>query len=176
MIGKIKNLPAGDHLARLLAYLRGPQGERVTEFHAINLSTSDMTDVVLLMDAQAGLSCRARKPVAHITVSYAPTDRVTPTQMQEDAQRVLKALGAEQAQAFMVVHDDKAYQHFHLVINRVGVDGRCISDSNTKRKIESVLRQIESERGLRPVPGRHAKLAAGSETDRFRGARAARRG
>jgi hypothetical protein len=181
MIGKIKNLPARDHLARLAAYLSGPQAQRVAGFFPINLAADNLDHAVTLVDAQAGLSRRARKPVAHVSVSYSPRDSVTTAQMYADAQRVLLALGAEQSQAFVVVHDDKPYRHFHVVYNRVGTDGRCISSSNTKRKIESILRKLEKERGLRVVQGRLApaepSAAAGSnEGNRFKGPPAARRG
>ncbi|AVF03754.1 MULTISPECIES: relaxase/mobilization nuclease domain-containing protein [Devosia] len=177
MIGKIKNLPAGDDLARLANYLQGPKGKRIAAFRSMNLATSDPSGVVHLMDAQAGLSRRAKKPIAHITVSYAPTDRVNFAKMEEDAQRVLAALSAEGAQAFMVVHNDKHYPHFHLVVNRVGIEGRCISDANTKRKIEKTLRRIEYERGLRPVSGRLADVPNPTSPGiRFKSARAARRG
>lgn len=176
MIGKIKNLPAGQHLVRLQRYLSGAENERIAGLEMRNLSADSLPDATLLMENHAGLSVRAKKPIVHLTISYAPTDRVSREQMMADADRVLKSLGAQDAQAIIVVHDDKAYKHFHVVYNRVNADGRCISDSNSKRKIESVLRQIESERGLRLVPGRHAAVINHSEASHFKGTRADRRG
>ncbi|KKB09196.1 relaxase/mobilization nuclease domain-containing protein [Devosia chinhatensis] len=173
MIGKIKNLPTGADLRRLDAYLRGPASERVAGSFSLNLASDDAADILDLMDAQAGLSRRAKKPILHISVSYAPTDEVTPAEMQVDAQGILDVLGMRGHQAFAVIHDDKSYQHFHLVINRVDPDGRCVGDSNSKRKIEKVLRAIEAERELQPVPGR---LAETPGQKRFAGPRAARRG
>jgi hypothetical protein len=60
-----------------------------------------------------------------------------------------------------------------LVVNRVDINVRCINDSNSKRKIEKVLRAIEAERELQPVPGR---LADTPGKKRFEGVRAAQRG
>lgn len=173
MIGKIKTLPAGADLRRLDAYLRGPASERVAGSFSMNMASDDAAHIVDLMDAQAGLSRRAKKPMLHISVSYAPTDRVTPAQMQQDAARILDGLGMRGHQAFAVIHDDKSYQHFHLVISRVDPYGRCVSDSNSKRKIEKVLRAIEAERDLQPVPGR---LAETPSKERFAGPKAAQRG
>lgn len=173
MIGKIKTLPAGADLRRLGAYLRGPTSERVSGSFSINMASDDAAQIIDLMDAQAGLSHRAKKPMLHISVSYAPTDQVTAAQMQQDAERILDALGLRGHQAFAVIHDDKSYQHFHLVVNRVDANGRCITDSNSKRKIEKVLRAIEAERDLKPVPGR---LAETPSKERFAGPKATQRG
>lgn len=176
MIGKIKSLAGGSHLLRLQKYLSGPKGERVAEFETRNLAVDNLQDATLLMEAQAGLSVRAQKPFSHLTISYAPDDRVTHEQMMAHADRVLAALEAQGAQAVIVVHSDKPYQHFHVAFNRVTANGRCISDSNSKRKIETVLRQIEVEHGLRQVLGRHAVATGNPEAVRFKDGRAARRG
>ena len=173
MIGKIKALPAGADLRRLVAYLRGPDSKRVGGSFSLNMASDDSEHVIDLMDAQAGLSRRAKKPILHISVSYAPTDKVTPAQIQMDAERILDSLGMRDHQALVIIHDDKSYQHFHLVVNRVDADGRCVSDSNSKRKIEKVLRAIEAERDLRPVPGR---LVVTPHKERFAGPKAAQRG
>lgn len=173
MIGKIKKLPAGADLRRLGAYLRGPASERVAGSFSMNMASDDPAQIIDLMDAQSGLSRRAKKPILHISVSYAPTDEVTTAQMKEDAERILDALGMRGHQAFAVIHDDKGYQHFHLVVSRVDVDGRCVGDSNSKRKIEKTLRAIEAERDLQHVPGR---LAETLNQERFAGPKAAQRG
>lgn len=173
MIGKIKKLPAGADLRRLGAYLRGPASERVAGSFSMNMASDDPAQSIDLMDAQAGLSRRAKKPILHISVSYAPTDKVTPAQMQADAERILDVLGMRGHQALAVVHDDKSYQHFHLVVNRVDANGRCASDSNSKRKVEKTLRAIEAERDLKHVPGR---LAETPNKERFAGPKAAQRG
>ena len=176
MIGKIKNLAGGSHLLRLQRYLSGPAGKRIAGFETRNLAVDNLLDATLLMEAQGGLSVRAKKPFSHLTVSYAPEDRVSREQMMADADRVLVALGASEAQAVIIVHSDKPYQHFHIAFNRVTADGHCISDSNSKRKIETVLRRIEQENGLRQVAGRHAVSTGDLATVRFKGGRAARRG
>ncbi|MBE0580155.1 relaxase/mobilization nuclease domain-containing protein [Devosia sp.] len=173
MIGKVKNLPTGADLKRLAAYLRGTASERVAGSFSMHLSSDDPAEILDLMEAQAGLSRRAKKPILHLSVSYSPTDKVTPAQMQADAERILVELEMREHQAFAVIHEDKKYPHFHLVVNRVDANGRCVSDSNSKLKIEKVLRAIEAERGLQPVPGRLAK-APGRE--RFSGPKAAQRG
>ena len=173
MIGKIKSLPAGDHLIRLTRYLRGSRGERVAGAFSVNLASDEPAQIIDLMEAQAGLSGRAKKPMLHLSISYSPTDVVGLDQMQNDARSILAALGMKENQAFGVIHDDKRYRHFHLVVNRICADGRCVSDGHSKRKIETALRQIEVERGLQPVPGRLAKVPG---QDRFAGPRPSRRG
>ncbi len=88
----------------------------------------------------------------------------------EDAcDAVLRDLGLEEYQAFLVAHNDTAHPHVHMMINRVHPEtGRAWSTSHDYRRIERTLRGLEAEWGLRRVPGHHAREPGHERPDRSR--------
>lgn len=108
------------------------------------------------MTIAAAQSKRTKRPVMHISVSYAQTERPTLDQMRADARTVVSSMGLSENQAVIVAHDDRNHKHFHIALNRVGPNGKAVSDSNSYARIESALRMIETDRKWRPVEGRNA--------------------
>ena len=151
MIGKTRK---GDSFGRLIKYLtKGGRGRLLALY---NLASDTPEAAASEMTVAAALSTRTTQPVMHISISYAPGEQPTPQQMRADARRVLKSLGLSGNQAIVIAHDDKDHPHFHIAVNRVGPQGKTISDSKSYAKIESVLRRIEAERGWTTVEGRNA--------------------
>lgn len=153
MIGKVRK---GDSFAGLARYLTRDGRARVL---ALDHLASDTPEAAAHeMSVAASLSHRTTKPVLHLALSYAATEAVTPELMREDARRVLHALGLSEHQAVIVAHNDTRHNHLHAMVNRVGSDGRTVSDSQSYPRIEAVLRVIEAERGWAPVMGRHVPV------------------
>lgn len=154
MIGKISK---GSDFGGLTAYLTREGRGQVLEMRG--LSSDNPAAAAAEMQLAASTSRRTRQPVLHISVRTAPGDpRLTDDDMRADAGGVLSSLGLEKNQAMIVRHGDN---HFHIAVNRVGANGRAVSDSTSYAKVEATLRQIEAERGLTVVPGRHALDADG---------------
>ncbi|WP_411352938.1 relaxase/mobilization nuclease domain-containing protein [Leisingera aquaemixtae] len=127
-----------------------------------NLASAEPREAAREMQVAARVSIRCRRPVMHITVSYDPADK-TPTnaEMQADAAEVLGALGLADNQALVIKHSDRDHAHFHIAANRVGGNGKAVSDSQSYPRTETALRRIEARRGLSVTEGRHAP-ASGS--------------
>src|SRR6202022_4583726 len=110
-------------LAHYLVHGRaGDEAERVAWTASRNLGTDDPELAAYLMRATAAQSMRVEKPVYHLSISFDPTDVVTPEQMQEAADRMLRALDLSEHQTVMVGHRDRAHAHVHVMVNRVHPD------------------------------------------------------
>ncbi|WP_347268562.1 relaxase/mobilization nuclease domain-containing protein [Paracoccus sp. (in: a-proteobacteria)] len=152
MIAKIRKGAEFDRLAR---YLTADDRGEVLDMR--NLASETPADAAQEMQVAASVSVRTRQPVMHIVVSYDPRDGDPSNEdMRQDAAEVLRGLGLSENQAMVIRHRDKDHAHMHIMANRVGADGRVVSDSNSYAKAEAALRQIEAERGLTAVAGRHA--------------------
>lgn len=76
-------------------------------------------------------SRRIEKPVMHIILRMAPEDRVlSKNELIEIGRKCAEAFGVADHQYLNILHKDTAQQHIHLVINRIGFDGKATSDSN----------------------------------------------
>lgn len=152
MIAKIIK---GRNFARLASYLtKDGRGEVLDMRH---LSSDDPEAAASEMQVAASVSVRTQQPVMHIVVSYDPADGdPSNADMRQDAAEVLRGLGLAENQAVMIRHRDRDHAHMHIMANRVGPDGRAVSDSQSYPRAEAALRRIETRRGLSITPGRNA--------------------
>jgi hypothetical protein len=67
------------------------------------------------------------------------------------ADEYIEAMGLADRQYVAIVHRDTPHPHIHLVINRVGANGRLASIYNDYRRGMAACREIEQRHGLRPV-------------------------
>jgi hypothetical protein len=51
-------------------------------------------------------------------------------------------------QYLVAQHHDSKHPHIHIIANRIGVDGKTVSDSWERRKAEAIMRQIEADYNL----------------------------
>ncbi|NJN61289.1 MAG: relaxase/mobilization nuclease domain-containing protein [Coleofasciculaceae cyanobacterium RL_1_1] len=108
------------------------------------------------MEERSQLSSRVRKPCYHIslTLPQADTDNFSSDDWGELTQDFIERMELDDRQAVAYLHDDATYpdgetrSHVHLVVNRVGDDGRCIPTSWDYYRAQSALRQAEKHLGL----------------------------
>jgi Relaxase/Mobilisation nuclease domain len=60
--------------------------------------------------------------------------------------------GIGKSQYIIARHRDTDHEHIHIVASRIRMDGSVVSDSWDYRRSEVVLRKLEKEFGLEPVP------------------------
>jgi len=103
------------------------------------------------------LNPKLSKPVLHITLSLAPGERLSNDKLMEITQQCAHDMGFENNQYVAISHNDTSHQHLHIVANRVGLDKRTVSDSQSYKKIATFCRKIELKYGLKQVlnPGRY---------------------
>lgn len=163
MIGKVTR---GSSFGGLASYLTG-KPERVAWAEPRYLLGTDPKEIAREMEAAAGQSSRVEKPVYHLSISFDEADRPTREQMRTAVEEVLRDLGLEEHQAFMVAHGDAAHPHVHVMVNRVHPEtGRAQAMSHDYQTVERSLRRLEQEWGMKRVAGHHAREASAEAPDR----------
>lgn len=150
MIGKITK---GTSFAGALRYDIEKENAKMLD---TNLA-ADMRDWNVMaaeMDAMADCNSRCQKRTLHFSFSASPGEKLTDEQWKKGSFAALKELGLEKHQHVITRHLDAQHDHIHIVVNRVGSDGKAWSDSNDRARVHQASRAMEKELGLQPVKGR----------------------
>ncbi|HXO41545.1 MAG TPA: relaxase/mobilization nuclease domain-containing protein, partial [Thermoanaerobaculia bacterium] len=154
----------GKDFAKLVAYLiRGSKigldPHRVAWISYRNLDgVAEPAPAAQIMRACAGQHPRAAKPVYHFGLSLPTSDHLDPVQWNQAIDQVLLFLGLGGHQTLVVAHGDTEYEHVHVVVNRVGDDGRPWHPDYDNLKVLAAIRDIEIEFGLTRVIARAAPV------------------
>ncbi len=138
----------------------------------------------------SGLTRRGRKsgaPAKTISLSWAPAQKPSRSDMTAAADDFLRAMGWHQHQALYVAHSDTAHPHLHIILNRVHPEtGRTLNDWQERKRAQRWALDFERRQGAplckgralraetraRPAPSslphRQAKLLAGQPSARRR--------
>ena len=108
-------------------------------------------ELVAQFNAVRQLNPKLSKPVLHVTLSLAPGEQLTKDKLMEICEHCAKDLGFENNQYVAIHHLDTNHQHLHLVANRIGFDGKTVSDSNSYKKISAYCRKMELKYNLQQV-------------------------
>ena len=145
MIGKIKK---GKGFAGLTKYILEKEEAQLV---CTNLAGETSQDFYKQLAATCCLNPRVKSPVSHISISFAPSERPEPKQLEQIVKGTMKGMGFDKNLYFAATHDDRDHFHLHIATSRINIDGECVSDWWDKRRLEKVLRNLESEFGLTPV-------------------------
>lgn len=113
------------------------------------------------MAHRANKSDRVEKPCYHIALSVGEEDQLSLLDWQQLATKFLgkAGLGVENYQSVGYLHEDTEFPgtdetrpHIHLVVNRVGLDGRAADTAWDYYRFQSALRAVEAEMGLSHEP------------------------
>jgi hypothetical protein len=124
-------------------------------------------------NAQRKMNPDLSMAVWHTSISFRPEEaaRLDVATMQTIAQDWIKGMGLEETQYAVIRHTDTEHPHFHIIANRVGNDGKAISDSHNYARSQKLLRQLEQKHGLQVLTQKKEKrqsLAKIPEPDRTR--------
>ena len=110
-----------------------------------NIAGHDAETAVKDLNAVRSLRREILKPCLHIPLSLPVEDTLTPEQWIETAEKYLFRMGinTENHQWMLVRHSDKAHEHAHLVINKIGLDGVLYDDRNTAYRSIDACRNLE---------------------------------
>ena len=148
MIGKIA--PNGKGARGLANYLLRRGRGRIVAGTMAGLTPRELSRE---FGALRRLNPKLNKVVAHLMLSPSPGDPpLNDAQWQQIAERYAEAMGYADAAWCGVVHNDTDHQHLHIMACRINIYGKTISDANSYRKSEAIVRQIEAEFGLAAVP------------------------
>ena len=107
---------------------------------------------------QASMRPNVQKPVCHTILSFSASDaeRLTDDVMVKIANEYLETMGYGDTQSLIVRHSDRLHPHLHICINRIGNDGKTISDRNEKYRSTKICRELTERYGLTLGEGKKA--------------------
>ena len=107
---------------------------------------------------QASMRSNVQKPVCHTILSFSASDaeRLTDDVMVKIANEYLEKMGYGDTQSLIVRHSDRLHPHLHICINRIGNDGKTISDRNEKYRSTKICRELTERYGLTLGEGKKA--------------------
>ena len=145
MIGKIKK---GKSFTGLTKYILEKEQ---SELICTNLAGKIPQDFYRQLTATQQLNPRVRSPVSHISISFPFHEKLENQELEEIVEETLLGMGFEKNLYFAASHNDCNHFHLHIAASRINIDGECVSDWYDKRRLEKVLRNLESQFNLTSV-------------------------
>lgn len=110
-----------------------------------NIAAQDPDTAVKDFNAVRSLRREILRPCLHIPLSLPVGDTLTLEQWTETAEQYMAHMGIdiENHQWMLVRHSDKAHEHAHLIINKIGLDSILYDDSNTAYRSIDACRDLE---------------------------------
>ncbi len=97
----------------------------------------------------------------HTSINFPPTEDLSNATMIQIGQEYLRDSGFTQHQYIMFRHHNANHPHLHILVNRIGYDGKVLSDSNDFARCEEILRRLEKKYKLAEViSSRQARVRA----------------
>ncbi len=141
-----------------MSRLDGLQHLNRAEVLYYNMCSGNKKDLVNDFSEVAHLSSRVEKPVLHLSLKLAPGEHLAKEKWVEAAQDFAKAFKLENNQYIAVLHKDSKEEHIHILANRVGYDGKAVSDSNSYKRVAELCRKLELKHELKQVLSPHLFL------------------
>lgn len=87
----------------------------------------------------------------HTSINFPPNENLSNQTMLQIGQDYLKESDFTQHHYIMFRHYDAGHPHLHILVSRIGYDGKVLSDSNDFARCERILRQLENKYNLTQV-------------------------
>ena len=116
-----------------------------------NLCYGSKKELISQFNEVRRLNQNLSKPVQHITISLASGEHLDKARLVSVAEDCAKELGFEKNQYIVIAHHDTGHQHIHIVVNRVGFEGKTVKDNHNYRKMAGYCRKMEEKHGLQKV-------------------------
>lgn len=130
-----------------LAILQANRAELIS----YNQCYGNKKELIAQFNDVRNLNPRLAKPVMHLILSLSPGEMPAKSTLIAMTEDCAKEMGFDKQQYIAVTHNDTGHLHLHLVVNRVGFDGKTLSDSNNYKKIANCCRKLEQVYQLRQV-------------------------
>ena len=112
--------------------------------------------ITMSFNIQSQMNGKVAKPVGHIALSFSKEDepRLTNHVMAHIALEYMEKMGLRNTQFFIARHFDKEHPHVHIAFNRIGNDGRTISDRNDRLRSTRICKELTLKYGLHMAGGK----------------------
>ena len=147
MIAKIIK---GADFGGVINYMLSKQEGKAMVLASNNIGFTDQNLCVHEFVLQASMRPNVQKPVCHTILSFSANDadQLTDDVMIKIANEYLEKMGYGDTQSLIVRHSDCQHPHLHICINRIGNDGKTISDHNEKYRSTKICRELTERYGL----------------------------
>ena len=147
MIAKIIK---GADFGGVINYMLSKEERKVKVLASNNIGFTDQNLCAHEFALQASMHPNVHKPVCHTILSFSANDaeQLTDDVMVKIANEYLAKMGYGDTQSLIVRHSDRQHPHLHICINRIGNDGKTISDRNEKYRSTKVCRELTERYGL----------------------------
>ena len=147
MIAKIIK---GADFGGVINYMLSKQEGKAMVLASNNIGFTDQNLCVHEFVLQASMRPNVQKPVCHTILSFSANDadQLTDDVMIKIANEYLEKMGYGDTQSLIVRHSDRQHPHLHICINRIGNDGKTISDRNEKYRSTKICRELTERYGL----------------------------
>ena len=155
MIAKIIK---GTNFSGVVNYMLSKREDKVKVLQANGVRSSFPYDIACDFNLQASMRPSVQKPVCHTILSFSTHDseRLTDATMVRIGNEYLHKMGYGDTQSLIVRHSDRQHPHLHICINRIGNDGKTISDRNEKYRSTKICRELTERYGLTLGEGKKA--------------------
>ncbi|ERJ99326.1 relaxase/mobilization nuclease domain-containing protein [Segatella salivae] len=155
MIAKIIK---GADFRGVINYMLSKEKGKAKVLSSNNIGFTDQNLCVHEFALQASMRPNVQKPVCHTILSFSASDaeRLTDDVMVKIANEYLEKMGYGNTQSLIVRHSDRQHPHLHICINRIGNDGKTISDRNEKYRSTKICRELTERYGLTLGEGKKA--------------------
>jgi hypothetical protein len=117
------------------------------------------------------LNPQLTKAVYHASLSLPKDEQLDASLWNAIATDYINGMGFENSQYVVYRHGDKDHDHIHIVASRIRIsDGTTVSDSWDYPRSEKLIRSLEKQYDLTPVPpskSKHRKAPTTGERRRF---------
>ena len=155
MIAKIIK---GMNFGGVVNYMLNKREGEAKILQANGVRCSSSSDIAHDFNLQASMRPNVQKPVCHTILSFSASDaeRLADEMMVKIANEYLAKMGYGDTQSLIVRHSDRQHPHLHICINRIGNDGKTISDRNEKYRSTKICRELTERYGLTLGKGKKA--------------------
>ena len=155
MIAKIIK---GADFGGIINYMLSKQEGKAMVLASNNIGFTDQNLCADEFALQASMRPDVQKPVCHTILSFSANDadQLTDDVMIKIANEYLEKMGYGNTQSLIVRHSDRQHPHLHICINRIGNDGKTISDRNEKYRSTKICRELTERCGLTLGEGKKA--------------------
>lgn len=112
--------------------------------------------IAMSFNIQSQMNGKVAKPVGHIALSFSKEDepRLANHVMAGIALEYMERMGIRDTQFLIARHFDKEHPHVHIAFNRIGNDGRTISDRNERLRNTRICKELTLKYGLHLAGGK----------------------
>lgn len=147
MIAKIIQ---GTDFNGVINYMLNKPEDKAKVLAATGVRIASANDIAHDFNLQASMRPNVQKVVCHTILSFSANDaeRLTDAMMVKIAEEYLEKMGYADTQSLIVRHSDRQHPHLHICINRIGNDGKTITDRNEKYRSTKICRELTERHGF----------------------------